>query len=220
VSPETAKGVLVDLDRTLVDVQSFTDYTAALAGVRSVIGSWPDPPTPVTGWDGPTRACMGALVALANDPRWPTTSAVIEQHEAAAVSASVAMPGLIEALAATAHLPRAVVTLLPEGTARRVLDRHGVSIDVLVPRRPDLSPKPAGDQLVAAADALGLPAADLVMVGDSTWDERAAVAAGTDFVGLRNRRRSEFASGIDTVDDLVELAGRFARPIRNPRRGA
>lgn len=206
-------AVVFDLDRTLVDVQGFTDYGAALADVRRLVAGWPEVETPGTWWDGPTRACMEVLVSLAGDPRWQAVSDAIEVHERAAAARSHPMPGLREALLATAHLPRAVATLLPEGAARAALERHAIPIPVLVPRRADIAPKPAPDSLGAAAAALGLGGhlASVLMVGDSTWDLACARSAGASFVGLRNGKASEFPSDVDTVDDLRELARRFAR---------
>jgi phosphoglycolate phosphatase len=207
----TIRAVVFDLDRTLVDVQSFTDYAAALADVRGLVASWPEVATPATGWDGATRACMDVLVALAGRPRWQIVSDAIERHEEAAIPRSVPMPGLRSILDATAQLPRAVATLLPAGTARAVLDRHGIVVDALVARRSDLAPKPAPDPCLAAAAALGFgdALASVLMVGDSTWDLACARAAGAAFVGLRNGARSEFPPDVDTVENLSELARRF-----------
>jgi phosphoglycolate phosphatase-like HAD superfamily hydrolase len=205
------RALVFDLDRTLVDVQSFTDYATALADAKDLIASWPAAATPATGWDGPTRACMDLLVALSGDPRWQVVSDAIERHEQAAITRSVAMPGLRALLDATAHLPRAVATLLPAGAARAALDRHAIAVDALVARRPDLAPKPAADPCVAAAAALGFAdrLGSVLMVGDSTWDLACARAAGAAFVGLRNGGRSEFPPDVDTVEDLGELVRRF-----------
>jgi phosphoglycolate phosphatase len=197
------KAVLFDLDRTLVDVQSYTDYAAALADVEAIIGSWQDRPTPPTGWDGPTRRCMGVLVSLSGDPRWQRISDVIERHELAAISRSVAMPGLDRV--ASLEIPMAVVTLLPPGAARRTLDHHGIDITTLVGRRSNLAPKPAADQLLAACAELGVEPAGAVMVGDSTWDQVAAQAAGCDFIGLTNGALSEFPPGTMLADGLADL---------------
>lgn len=197
------KAVLFDLDRTLVDVQSYTDYTAALADVEALIGSWQDRPTPSTGWDGPTRRCMSVLVSLSGDPRWQRVSDVIERHELAAISQSVAMPGLEKV--ASLDLPVAVVTLLPPGAARLTLDHHAVDIATLVGRRSDLAPKPAADQLLAACAELGVEPTEAVMVGDSTWDQVAAHVAGCDFIGLTNGALSEFPNGTTVVDGLTDL---------------
>ena len=204
-------AVVFDLDRTLVDVQSFTDYAAALAQARQLVSDWPVAATPPTGWTSATRACMDVLVALAGDPRWLTVSEAIERHERAAVGRSVAMPGLRQVLHATAHLPRAVATLLPREAALAVLEQHRIAIDVLMPRRPDMAPKPAPDACLAAAAALGFAGRldRVLMVGDSTWDHACAEAAGASFVGLRNGGLCEFAPGVDSVDGLAELARRF-----------
>ena len=201
------KAVLFDLDRTLVDVQSYTDYTAALADVEALVGTWSDRPTPPTGWDGPTRRCMGVLVALSGDPRWQEVSDVIEVHELRATEESAAMPGL-EHIAAIG-VPLAVVTLLPPGAARRVLDKYHIEIDVLVGRQANLAPKPAADQLLAACRALSVDPPDAVMVGDSTWDEVAAGASGCGFVGVTNGGSGEFGLQTDTVANLFEFAARF-----------
>jgi phosphoglycolate phosphatase len=206
----TASALVFDLDRTLVDVQSFTDYAAALGDVESMIGTWPGVTTPDTSWDAPTRACMEVLVALAGDPRWQQVSDVIEAHEAAAAAASRPMKGLAGVLAATAGRRRAVATLLPPAVARQVLDFHGVAIETVVGRQPNLFPKPAPDQLVEAARLLGVATGELLMIGDSTWDLQAAVAAGCAFIGVRNGARSEFPPATDTVADLEELGVRLA----------
>jgi phosphoglycolate phosphatase-like HAD superfamily hydrolase len=201
-------AILFDLDRTLIDVQTHTDYPAALRDVEAVVGAWDDPPTPPTGWDGPTRRAMGILVALSGDDRWSQVSDLIKRHELAGVEASEAMPGLAEILEASARLPRAVVTLLPPGAARAALDRHGVEIEVVIGRRPDLRPKPAPDQLLEACRRLGVHHADAIMIGDSTWDHAAAVAAGCGFTGLTNHGPNEFPDGVEVFPDLAALADR------------
>lgn len=201
-------AILFDLDRTLVDVQTTTDYAAALADVEALIGEWDDPPTPPTDWDGPTRRAMGVLVALAGDPRWAEVSATIERHELLAVPHGTAMAGLHDALEASVDLPRAVVTLMGGDAARATLDTWGIPIDTLVPRRPDLAVKPAPDQVTEALRLLGVPAAGTVMIGDSTWDEGAAHAAGCRFVGVTNGGPSEFGPDTpfaSTVDAAVSL---------------
>ncbi len=203
-------AVLFDLDRTLIDLQSFTDYTAALNDVERRFDAWDEADVPGTGWDAPTKRCMHALFSLSGDPRWQELSDEIEKHERAALESSQAMPGLEAALAATAGIARAVVTLVPPSTARAALDMHGVGIDVLVARRPDLRPKPAPDQPAAACALLGVRPERAVMLGDSTWDREAALAAGCSFVGVTNGATSEFPVDTDLVSDLDQFARRWA----------
>ena len=199
------EAVLFDLDRTLIDLQTYTDYGAALKDVESMIGSWDDPPAPETDWDAPTQRCMSILVALSGDPRWGEVSEAIAFHEMAAVAASHAMSRLGEALQVSQGIPRAVVTLVAEAPARAVLARHGVDIPVLVPRRPDLRPKPAADQLLEACRQLEVEPSRTVMIGDSTWDAEAAGQAGCGFVGVAATEdgATRFGSGVVTGDDLV-----------------
>ncbi len=208
------EAVLFDLDRTLVDLQTYTDYGAAWEDTEAMIGSWDDLPTPETDWDAPTQRCMSILVALSGDPRWSRVSEAIAVHEMAAVAASHAMPRLAEALELAQGIPRAVVTLVAEAPARAVLARHGVDIPVLVPRRPDLRPKPAADQLREACRLLRAAPSRTVMIGDSTWDAGAAAGAGCGFVGVAATEdgAARFGRGVITGGDLVvalELAGRL-----------
>ncbi len=181
------RALLFDLDRTLVDVQSVTDYTAARRDAEAVAGDLAPHDVPGTDWTPDTVASMALLVACAGHARWAAVSAAIEAHERAAVAGSTAMPGLAEAWAATADVPRAVVTLLTEAVARQVLAHHAVAGADRVPvvgRDAARRPKPAPDGLVAACEMLGVAPADAVMIGDSTWDLEAARAAGTGFVGV------------------------------------
>lgn len=200
-------AVLFDLDRTLIDLQSFTDYEAALADVRAIVGAW-DEPSPIDGWEGPTSTALGLLAALTGDPRWAEVSDAIERHEMAGVDQSVAMPGLDEILATSERLPRAVVTSLAPKAARAALDYHGVRIDVLVARSSELRPKPAPDQLLEACRQLRVHHADAIMIGDTPNDHAAAVSAGCGFTGVTNHGPNTFAENVEVFAGLSELARR------------
>jgi phosphoglycolate phosphatase-like HAD superfamily hydrolase len=200
------EGVVFDLDRTLLDVRSQADYARALTDVRRLVGGWKDVTTPETSWDGPLRTCVAVLVALTGDSRWRRVSETIELHELAAVADSRPQPGAGAVIEATAGYRRAVVTLLPERAARAALARHDVRIDAVVPRRPDLRPSPAPDQLLEASRLIDTDPAAVVMVGSSPWDEEAAGAAGTAFVGITGGGRSVFDDGVITVASLEDVA--------------
>lgn len=203
-------AILFDLDRTLVDLQTHTDYRAALADVEGVLGSGSHPEAPGTESPTPKMRCMEILAALDGDARWADVSAAISRHELAAVARSRPMPGLAAAVEATERLPRAVVTLLTSDTARAALDHHAAPIEVIVGRRPDLRPKPAPDQLLEACRILGVHRADAVMIGDSIGDLEAALAAGCGFTGVTDKGSSEFPDGVETLADLDELAARLS----------
>ena len=176
--------VLLDLDRTLVDLQSFTEYDAAWAEVRDLVDPVVAETGPATGWASATRSCMGVIAGLPDGGLWRAVSTVIERHERAAVPRSVPMPGAADFVAALGERPRAVITLLPESVAREALAAHGLDVGIVIGRDPRIRPKPSGDGLRAALARLGAGSAGAVMVGDSTWDAGAAADAGVAFVGV------------------------------------
>ena len=199
------RAVLLDLDRTLVDVETFVDYGAAVADLAAagLLATAADV-TADTSWGSATVQAMDALVARAGDDRWAEASDLVAAHELVGAAEARPMPGLDRFLAALAGRPLAVVTLLSAEATHRVLADAGITVDAVVPRRPDLRPKPAPDQVVAALEELGMAPADAVMVGDSERDEAAARTAGVAFVGLTNGRDdSHFAPPTTVVTDLV-----------------
>lgn len=202
-------ALLIDLDWTLIDLQGHTDYEAALEDTKKLINDWPDVNTPDTGWDAPARLCMEVLVALSGDPRWEEVSETIERHEIEALSRSTAMPGLANLIQAVDSRPVAVVTLVGPRATLAVLAAHGVPFTTVVPRGAGLRPKPAPDQLLEACRLLGVEPSQATMVGDSTWDLKAARSAGIRFIGVTNHRPSEFPEWVETLPDLVELSARL-----------
>lgn len=183
-----ARALLLDLDRTLVDLQSFTDYEAALVDVSALLDAWPDASVPATDWDGPTMACMSVLNALSGDERWPEVSRAIARHERAAIPSSVIMPTVAESCARLQEVPVAVVTLLAPDLVPEVLGQHGIrlehEVDAVIGRSSYMPPKPAPDGLWAACRVLGVEPSEAVMIGDSSWDAEAARRAGVAFVGV------------------------------------
>ncbi len=186
----TSRALLLDLDRTLIDLQTYTDYAAALADVEALLGTWTDADVPGTDWDRPTQSCMAVLHSLLGDPRWQDVSAAIARHEREAIGESRLMPTVDDVVARLVPLPVAVVTLLPVDVAIEVLVRHGIGvgvgqpIDLVVGRDPRVRPKPWPDGPLAACDRLGAPPAGATMIGDSTWDQEAADRAGIAFIGV------------------------------------
>ena len=94
------------------------------------------------------------------------------------------------------------MTLLPEDVARDVLAHHGIHIDVIVGRDPLVPAKPSGAGLVVAAERLGVPVSECVMIGDSTWDHAAAVDAGASFIGVPVSSTA-FASDVPVAQGLL-----------------
>ena len=181
-------AILLDLDRTLIDLQSFTDYSAALADVEALVGQWSDVEVPATDWDRATVACMSVLHAFLKDPRWADISTAIATHEEAAITESHLMPTVDECRFRLRSTPTAVITLLPADVAVSVLEYHdlriGREIDFVVGRDPQVKPKPQPDGVFEACRLLKVSSANAVMIGDSTWDAEAALAANAEFVGV------------------------------------
>lgn len=201
--------LLLDLDRTLVDLQSFTDYAAALDDVRALVGAWDAADVPDTDWDRPTQACMAVLHSLLGDPRWPDVSAAIAVHERAAVPAGVVMPTVMDVLDLLRAVPVAVVTLLPPDVARDALLARGIpvgpgeSVDLVVGRDARIRPKPWPDGLLAACEHLGAVPGRATMIGDATWDQEAAARAGAAFVGVPSSAAG-FAPGVPVARTFAE----------------
>ena len=202
--------MLLDLDRTLVDLQSFTDYDAAWDEVSAAHPELVGVDGPDTGWTSATRACMAALASIPDGPLWREISGTVAGHERAAIPRSVTMPGAEQFVRALAGRPVAVVTLLPEDVAREVLRHHDLDLPVVVGRDPRVRPKPSGDGLLEALRQLGEDVEDAVMVGDSTWDAGAARAAGAGFVGV-HAGRAEFARDFPDVPVVETLADVLVR---------
>lgn len=185
-----AGALLLDLDRTLVDLQTFTDYAAALVDAQAIAGDVGLAQVPETDWDRPTQACMSLLNAMAGTPRWGEVSAAIACHERAAIPQARVMPTVLDTLPLLRLHAVAVVTLLPTDVSSEVLAACGIdvgpgaAIDLVVGRDPTMRPKPHPDGLQFACRALGHRCEQATMIGDSTWDRDAARAAGSAFVGV------------------------------------
>lgn len=185
-----SRVLLLDLDRTLADLQSHTDYAQALVDARRVAGNVEPGKVPDTDWDRPTQACMSLLNALAGSPRWPAASAAIARHERAAIPMATVMPTVNDTLPLLRKHLVAVVTLLPADVSIEVLIACGIDvgpeapINLVVGRDPSMRPKPHPDGLHAACQRLGRSPTEAVMIGDSTWDRDAAAAAGVAFIGV------------------------------------
>ena len=151
------KALLLDLDRTLVDVQTFTDYESAVDDVQRALGPVDLIGVPETEWRSATRTAMAMLVALSGDAdRWQLASDLIERHERHAVTGATAMPGLDAFLNATQHRARSIVTLMGPGAMDMVCERFRIDVATRVGRSADLAPKPAPDQVARACLLLGI----------------------------------------------------------------
>ncbi|MEM1945997.1 MAG: HAD hydrolase-like protein [Candidatus Caldarchaeum sp.] len=198
--------LLLDLDKTLVNVMDYVDYCAALNELSRFLGREPSAQVPNTYWGECVSKTMEILVGLSGSADWEKASQLVERYEMLGAVDSKPMPGLRKLTQELPHFKRtAVVTLLTNETAWHVLRMHGINVNLVVGREGRLRPKPYPDQLVEALNHLGSTPKESVMVGDSEWDERAAWAAGVDFIAVTNGRENHgFKTNISVVKNLEE----------------
>jgi MFS transporter, DHA2 family, metal-tetracycline-proton antiporter len=209
-------AVIFDLDGTLVDT-----VPARIAGWTEVLAEHgipvaPGQLEPTIGMDGRALArriadASGRTLTDAEaeevdrragerfdehnrQPRaLPGAHGALERLDAAAVTWAIATSSRAEQVAAS-------VGALGLATAPRVVDGSRVA-----------HAKPAPDLLLLVADELGVPPAHAWYVGDSTWDMRAAVAAGMTPIGVLagaavSAEELEEAGAAEVLATLDELA--------------
>ncbi len=197
--------LLLDLDRTLVDVESHVDYCAALADLRSAFPhARPGVTPPTSGWGGCTKQVIGLLVGMAGTAEYPAAAALVAGYELAGAADSEPMAGLREFMDRIADVPKAIVTLVGPEATDLVLELHGIEVDAVVPRLPSLKPKPFPDQLEEGLQRLGASAETATMIGDSATDQQAAAAAGVAFLAVTNGRVTDEFGSAPTARDLTD----------------
>ncbi len=75
-----------------------------------------------------------------------------------------------------------VVTMAPRAYAERLIEHHGLDIDVVVAFHDTQHHKPSPDPLLLAANRLGVDPRECLYIGDDDRDRQAAVAAGMKFI--------------------------------------
>jgi len=198
------RGILLDLDKTLVNVLDYVDYCSALRALFKHLGREVNADVPETYWGVCASKAMETLVALSGSVEWDTASNIIEEYEIKGAGASTPMHGLGRFMDEVGKFDKkAIVTLLGPKATQIVIQIHKINVDAVVSRSRDFKPKPYPDQVLQALKLLDIRPSEAVMVGDSEWDEKAAVSAGVCFIGVTNRRPvHHFKSSIAVVEDL------------------
>ncbi|MBF0181947.1 MAG: phosphoglycolate phosphatase [Magnetococcales bacterium] len=187
-APLPCRGVLFDLDGTLVD--SAPDLWGAMNHVLTSRGREPLPLDQVRHLVGNGARTLlargfwgeGAEPPNGDDAFEEAVAAFLDHYRLHLVDHSRPYPGVPEALESLTRqgIPLAVVTNKPERFARSMLEQLGMASrfalvvggDTLPTRKPDPAP------LHHALESLGAPAGLGVMVGDSEVDLEAARNAG------------------------------------------
>ena len=95
----------------------------------------------------------------------------------------------------------AVITNTPSPLAHTILENIGIHPDFVIGGSDVPNPKPAPDMVLKACASLGVKPSDVLVVGDSVYDQTAASAAGAEFLGLGKG----FGDGAPTLGDVLGL---------------
>jgi phosphoglycolate phosphatase len=181
-------GVVFDLDGTLID--SCEDITRSANACLVAAGFRPRAPAEMQTFigDGARLLLARASELDPGDARLdPLLARFFEHYTAHALDHTRLLPGARDVLAALAPLPLGLCTNKPRVTTLAVLEGLGLaslfSAVVAAGDVPHHKPHPA--PLERAATLLGVPCAELVMVGDGPQDIECARNAGARSVGIR-----------------------------------
>lgn len=230
-----SRGVLIDLDGTLVD--SVPDLAAAANRMLADLGLAAVTDDDVRRFVGNGvsvlvhRLLTGSMDGRADAATFPRAHAAFLAHyQAHLCDLSRCYDGVVDGLArlSAAGLRMACVTNKPEAPARALLGCLAIDpfFDVVIggDTLPERKPHPL--PLRQAAAELGLEVADCVMLGDSVSDIQAAAAAGCICVCLR----TGYNQGLDLstyapdylVDDFPQAVERvltvFSSSATEPNR--
>lgn len=174
----TVRGVILDLDGTLVDSRAV--HVRCLRVACQDVGLPPPSAARIATRSAATD--LATLARLVGEPLAERAMAAYNAHFPHALTAAPAppRPGAAEAIDALTALDLAlgVCTGRSRVTAARLLTAAGLDIPLLVAREDVDEPKPAPEGLHRARGLLGLPAAEVVFAGDTAHDVRQGEAAG------------------------------------------
>jgi mannitol-1-/sugar-/sorbitol-6-phosphatase len=197
-----AAAVLFDMDGTLIDSTAVVEALWTRFCQEYDV----DPDELLAFSHGrPTRQTLHRFL-----PDWPAdelevVAADLERRELATLGGIVEIPGA-RALLDTITLPWAVVTSAPRDLAVRRMDAAGLPVpDVLVPADEVEHGKPAPDGYLRAAEQLGVPVGDCVVLEDADAGVRAALAAGARVVVVGDLA-SDATAGLARVPDLTGVS--------------
>ncbi|WP_337840762.1 HAD-IA family hydrolase [Rheinheimera sp.] len=180
---------MFDLDGTLVD--SRLDFVVLCQRL-----GWPKG-TPI----------LEQLHSLECPQQQQQAQRIIEDFELAGAKQAGWMPGAQQLLQQLAELqfPRAILTRNMRSATTLCCQQLQIPIELVV-TRDDAPAKPKPDGLWQIAEALQLPVAELLYVGDYLFDLQTAANAGARSCLFRYGDNGRFAGQADyVVDDLLQL---------------
>lgn len=163
------EAVIYDLDGTLIELAVDWDEVAsdAAAAYRAAGRTPPDD--------------LWEMLEGADSAIEPDVRSIIREHECQGARKARRLP-MADALQER-RVPVGVCSLNCERACELALERHDLheSVEIVVGRDTVEPWKPAPEPLLAIADTLTVDPAQVLFVGDSPRDERAAKRAGMDF---------------------------------------
>jgi phosphoglycolate phosphatase len=192
-------GVVFDLDGTLVDSRRDIAEAANHALTRAGLSALPHDELESYVGDGtPLLLARAARLEVADPKTAQLVAAFLDYYAEHALDYTRLMPGAQEALAALASCALGVCTNKPRRSSLAVLRGLGLEarFQCLVAGDDLAERKPHPAMVLEAARRLGVPIAEVVMVGDGPQDVLSGKSAGAYTVGVRG--------GIQAFDRLVQ----------------
>jgi HAD superfamily hydrolase (TIGR01549 family) len=205
------KGVIFDLDGTLARFN--LDYETVRAEVRGYLLEKGVPPSVLSVRESVFEMLKKTDIFFKNSHKRAKVLegirnealAIAEKFELEAAKDTNLLPGVVDTLKALKQmgLKIGLFTINSEKSTEFILKRFKLDcfFDATVPRNQVDYVKPHPEHLGTALKALGMTAADTVVVGDSVLDMRSAKELKAIAVGL--------PTGISTVDQLASNGANF-----------
>lgn len=190
------KGVIFDLDGTIVDVPYDWDLIKAELKTSG-------------------QPILSHLEEL-DEPEKSRKRRILEEHELRATRAAVLKTGIkkfLEMLEKKGTV-RALVTNNSQKNTDYIIDKFGLKFDVILSRETGLW-KPSAAPIKAAMTALDLSPSQCCVVGDSPFDIMAAEKAGIKKIFIINDDRDRFPPGKAEIFSTVAELEAAVSPLLN-----
>ena len=220
--PNPVSGIVFDLDGTLVDSRRDIAEAANHALEKAGLERLPhDELESYVGDGAPLLMARAARIDVKDAKTKAMVAYFLDYYAEHAIDHTAVMPGALEALEALGGYPLGVCTNKPRRTSVAVLRGLGlearfkgvVAGDDLPQRKPD----PA--MVHEAARKLGVPVAEVVMVGDGPQDVLAGRAAGAFTVGVRGGIQAFERLAASEPDLMIDTLAELPAAINRLRNG-